>query len=325
MRFRHRRTYRVLLLTSTLLLFARAGSVSSAETKATLWIGPPGIEKGRCFRELFEHPDDWKDARAATDVLFYTDLNLKRHFNDEELRAWFAKMGEWKLKLAMEVGAVKPWGQTGEKCFNAERANWEHLQSLGADLYAVAMDEPLCCAREQIHQSDDYAVRETANYIALVRQHFPKILIGDIETYPSISIEDHTKWIDALQKRLAELNVRGLDFYRLDVDWLRFNVQQKGSWKEVRQLERFCREHKLPFSLIYWPSGYPSLLKRGLADDSTWYVSVLQQGYDYLAVDGHPDQYVIESWVGAPARTLPDSGEFTFTRTVRDFAKKFVK
>jgi hypothetical protein len=28
--------------------------------------------------------------------------------------------------------------------------------------------------------------------------------------------------------------VRGLDFYRLDVDWLCFNAQQKGSWKEVR-------------------------------------------------------------------------------------------
>lgn len=299
--------------------------VSSAETKPTVWISPPGIENGRCFRELFERPDEWKDARAAVDVLFYTDLNLKRHFTDDELRAWFAKMGEWKLKLAMEVGALKPWGQTGAECFEKERANWERLQSLGANFYAIAMDEPLSCAREQIHQNDEYAVQETANYIALVRKQFPNMLIGDIETFPSLSIDDHKRWIDALQKRLAELNVRGLDFYRLDVDSMHFTVHQKGSWKDVKQLELFCRQRKLPFSLIYWAAGYPSLAKRGLADDSTWYVSVMQQAYDYVAVDGHPDQYVIESWVGAPAKTLPDSGEFTFTRTVRDFAKKFVK
>ena len=272
-----------------LLLFLACCScaVLHAETpKPALWISPTSIDNGRSFRELFEHPDDWKDARSMVDVLFYTDLNLKRQFSDDELRAWFAQMKIWNVKLAMEVGAIKEWGQTGEKCFAAERANWEHLQNLGADLHAIGMDEPLCCTREHIHKTDDYVMQETANYIALVREHFPKLLIGDIEAYPSVSIEEHKHWIDGLQKLLAEKKVRGLDFYRLDVDWLRFNVQQKGSWQEVRQLEHYCRQRQLPFSLIYWPSGYPSMQKRGMADDSTWYVSVLQQGYDYAAVDG---------------------------------------
>lgn len=67
------------------------------------------------------------------------------------------------------------------------------------------------------------------------------------------------------------------------------------------------------------------LMKRGLADDSTWYVSIMQQAYDHAAVDGRPDQFVIESWVGAPARSTPETGDWTFTRSVRDFAKKFVK
>lgn len=51
----------------------------------------------------------------------------------------------------------------------------------------------------------------------------------------------------------------------------------------------------------------------------------MHQGYDYRMVGGKPDQYVIESWVGAPSRTVPDSDDFTFTRTVRDFVRKFVK
>lgn len=308
-----------------LLMLALVCQAKAQLPTPSVWIAPPGTEDGKSFRALFQHPDEWKEARAVTDVLFYTDLNLQRQFKDEELRAWFGQMKQWNLKLAMEVGALKEWGQTGEQTFNAERKNWEHLQSLGASFYAIGMDEPLCCAREHIHKTDEYAMQETANYIALVREHFPQILIGDIETYPSVSIEDHKRWIEGLQKALADRHVRGLDFYRLDVDWLRINVQQSGGWQEVKRLEHWCRERKLPFSLIYWPADYPSMQHRGIADDSTWYVGVMQQGYDYTAVDGRPDHYVIESWVGAPSACLPDTADWTFTRTVRDFCRHFVK
>ncbi|MCC6882176.1 MAG: hypothetical protein WBE58_13735 [Verrucomicrobiales bacterium] len=51
----------------------------------------------------------------------------------------------------------------------------------------------------------------------------------------------------------------------------------------------------------------------------------MQQGYDYAAVEGRPDQLVIESWVGAPSQCLPETADWTFTRSVRDFAKKFAK
>lgn len=296
-----------------------------AQAQPEVWMMPRGDEEGRAFRALFEQPDQWAETRKHVNVLSYTDLNLQRHFKDDnELRGWFAKLKEWKIKMAMEVGAVKEWGTTGEKTFNAERKNWERLQSLGMDLHAIAMDEPLCCVREHIHMPDEHALKETANYIALVRQHFPNVLIGDIEPFPSISLEEHKGWIEGLQKRLAEMKVRGLDFYRLDVDWLRFNVQGKGSWREVRQLELWCRQKKMPFSLIYWASGYPSMQKRGLADDSTWYTAIMQQGYDYAAVDGKPDQYVIESWIKAPSQCVPEKDQWTFTRSVLDFARKFV-
>jgi hypothetical protein len=307
------------------VLFLALGTGYAQIPSPSVWIGPPSTENGKSFRALFEHPDDWKDARSKTDVLFYSDLNLQRQFTDDELRAWFGKAREWKLRIAMEVGALKEWGLTGEKTFNAELKNWEHLQGLGANLYAIGMDEPLCCAREQIHKTDAYAMQETANYIALVREHFPQILIGDIETYPSVSIEDHKRWIEGLQKMLAERKVRGLDFYRLDVDWHRMNVQNQGSWQEVKTLEHFCRQKGLPFSLIYWPAALPAMQQRGIADDSTWYVGVMQQGYDYLGIDGRPDQYVIESWVDAPSRCLPETADWTFTRTVLDFCRHFVK
>ncbi len=269
---------------------------------------PPAYDNGRCFRDLFEQPDAWRETRSLIDVLGYTDLNVNKQFSDEQLRAWFPELRHWGIKFALEVGALKPWATTGEKTFNVERPMWERVERLGGSIYAIAMDEPLCCAGKEIHKPDDYAVEETARYIALVRKHFPQALIGDVEPYPYIPLPDLIQWIEALEKELARMHVHGLDFFRLDVDWVCFTVRNQGSWREVKKLEQYCRSRKLAFSLIYWASGYGAMERRGLADDSTWYVSTMQQGYDYAILNGAPDEYVVESWVGAPCALFARNG-----------------
>ena len=298
-------------------------STPAAAAKSTVWMIPPSIDGGRCFRELFEQPKAWQQTRAAIDVLGYSDLNLQKQFSDDQLRAWFPLLRRWKIEFALEVGALKPWGPTAEKTFSIERPIWSRVERLGGSLHAVAMDEPLCCARKEIHRSDEYAVAETARYIALVRRHFPRVLIGDIEPYPFISLPDLMRWIEALEKRLAEMHVKGLDFFRLDVDWMCFTTANQGSWREVKALEDYCRNRRQPFSLIYWAADYPAMERRGLADDATWYVSTLQQGYDYAAVGGTPEQFVVESWIMAPRCCLPETADFSFTRSVLDFSRKF--
>ncbi len=308
-----------------LLIFPAILLGAGPTTKPLVCMYPPSHENGRCFRELFERPEAWKETRPLVDVLGYADHVMNKQFSDEQLTTWFAMLRQWGLKLELEVGAVKPWGTTGEKTFNIQRRAWDRYLRLGASMHSLAMDEPLCCARKEINKPDDYAVQETAAFIALVRKQYPQVLIGDIEPYPFIPFDDQIRWIDALQKRLAEMQVRGLDFYRLDVNWAEFTVFNRGSWQELRKLEQYCRQRGLPFSLIYWASDYPAMKRRGLADDSTWYVSVMRQGYDYAMVDGRPDQFVIESWIGAPSRCLAETDEFTFTRSVRDFARRFVK
>jgi len=297
----------------------------SGKPQAAVWMMPPSYGNGKCFRDLFKEPAAWRETRSVVDVLGYTDLNVNKQFTDDELRSWFPQLRQWGIKFALEVGALKPWGTTGEKTFNIERPMWDRVERLGGSIHAIAMDEPLCCARQELHKPDDYAVEETARYIALVRKHYPQVLIGDIEPYPYLALPDLVQWIEALGKRLAQMHVAGLDFFRLDVDWVCFTVRNQGSWREVKKFEQYCRNRKLAFSLIYWASAYPAMERRGLADDSTWYVSTMQQGYDYAAVEGTPDQYVIESWIGAPARCLPETGDFTFTRSVLDFSRKFVK
>jgi hypothetical protein len=291
----------------------------------TVWMAPPSIGNGRCFRELFEHPEEWKETRSMIDVLMYADHQLDRQFTDDELRVWLSQLQQWRLKFALEVGAVKPWGPTGERTFAVQEPKWERFRRLGGNLYAIAMDEPLLCCRKHLDKPDDYALKETAEFITRVRKQYPDMLIGDIETYPSIPLDDHYWWIDAVEKHLAAKGVRGLDFYRLDVNWANFVVQDLGCWGDVRKLEEYCRKRGLPFSLIYWASEHPGLDRMGLADDSTWYVAIMQQGYDYAMVRGRPDQYVIESWLEAPSRSTPEFEPWTFTRSVLDFTRRFVK
>ena len=296
--------------------------------KPEVWMMPPSAFEGRCFRQLFAQPEGWVETRSLVQVLGYADHQLNRQFKDEELRAWLPMLQRWGLKLGLEVGAVKPWGTTGQKTFDIERKLWDRFQALGGRIYALALDEPLCCVRQDLKKPDAYAVEQTAQFIALVRQHYPEVQVGDIEPYPFLQVTNLISWIDALQARLKELNARGLDFFRLDVDWNHFTIGNRiypGNWPQVKELELACRRRKVPFSLIYWAADYGKMDSLKLADDATWYVGIMRQGYDYAFVGGAPDQFVIESWVGAPARAVPETEEWTFARSVRDFSQRFVK
>jgi hypothetical protein len=286
-------------------------------------IGPPnGADHGICFRELFEHPDDWKQTRAVTDEILYADWPFKQ-FSDADLTKWFAEMNAWNIPLDLEVGAVKPWGKTGAAAFAHDRKDWDRIIKLGGHIATVAMDEPLICTRRFLHLSDDYSATETANFVALVRQNYPQMRIADIETYPGTSLEDHQKWLTLLQGKLADRHVKGLDFYRLDVNWAAFKAQH-GSWAGLMEVEDYCHQVGLPVSIIYWSADYPQVKQKEHPDDSAWYKGIMFEGQGYADAGGKPDQFAVESWVAAPSHSVPETGDYTFTRSALDFYHKFV-
>jgi hypothetical protein len=287
-------------------------------------IGPPGHSGLPGVHDLCEYPDQWKAVRADAGELLCSDHTFKKD-SDPDVARWLAQLQSWNLKLELEVGAVKPWGPTGEETFRKERVNWDRILRLGGHIASIAMDEPLSACRREEKKPDRYAVEETANFIALVQQNYPDIKVIEIEPYPSIPLADHKIWIASLQKALADRNLKPLIAYRLDVDWLNFSIRSLGSWREVKELEDYCHSVGLPFSLIYWSAGYGYWEKRKMADDSTWYTGIMGMGYDYASVGGKPDQYVIESWVGAPSTVVPETNALSFTGSALYFYNKFVK
>ncbi len=310
------------------LLGLGAAWAQPAAARPAVWAMVPANNDGAGFAALFAHPDLWAQARSRIDTLGYADHWLATQFTDAELRAWFAMIRAWHIKLGLEIGAIKVWGKTADRSFMLGRKNWDRFIADGAVISAFAMDEPLRVTLRVLHQNQDYAVEETAKFVAMVRHTYPGIQIGDIEGFPGASENELLPFIDALQARLRGMGVRGLDFLRLDVDWMWFRTRTaRGAvgWAGVRHMEEECHRRGLPFSLIYWAADYPSLERQGMATDETWEQGIMYEGRAYKDVGGVPDQFVIQSWVNAPAETLPEDQAGTFMRSVLDFTGAFVE
>ena len=294
-----------------------------AAARPLVWAMPPGNGDGHEIRELFTQPDDWRQARSRIDVLGFADHALGA-FSDAELQAWLPHIRRWGLKLSLEVGAIKKWGPTGALAFAAGRKNWDRFIADGGEINDIAMDEPLRVSIKVLNEDRDYAVAETARFMALVRQAYPAVQIGDIEAYPGFDSREIVSFIDALQAKLRTMGVRGLDFFSLDVNWVQFDRPGAGgSWQGVHWLEAECHARGIPFNLIYWAADYPLLKRRGLATTVTWEASIMRQGQAYAAENGAPDAYVIESWLGFPDHAVPETDP-DFMHSVLNFTNTFV-
>ena len=301
---------------------------TSHDAVRPVWMMPPWRANGQAWRVLFENPSAWAETRKHIQVIGCADHNLNRQFTDAELRLWLPMITRWGLQLGLEVGVIKEWGPTGDLSFAAGSKMWDRFQKLGGKITSLAMDEPLCFTRQSLKKPDTYAIEQTARFVQLVRQKYPDIAIGDVEPYPFLSRTELLTFVDGVNARLKSAGLKGLDYLRLDVDWNHFTIGNAilpGNWPDVRRLEQECRQRGVRFSLIYWDADYDRMKQLSLADDSTWYIGIMRQGADYAFVDGNPDEYVIESWVDAPARTLPDSEPWSFTRSVLDFCKKYAE
>ena len=296
-------------------------------------IGPPGKTELMAYRQMIERPEEWAKLRPHVGALLFSAGWLNKQYPDDaELKTAMESLRKLGMPIELEVGAFKEWAKTGEKTYHAQTKDWDRIIQAGGNVISFAMDEPFINSREhqKITRENNrdmiVAVEETAVFMELVRKNYPNIMIGNIEGFPYLSADELIRFIDMLQAKLKEKGVRGLDFFRVDTNWMNFVARNiEGDWNALRKIENHCRKIGLPFSVIYWASSYGGAEQRGTADDRTWYVGMMQMAYDYDFMHGSPDQYVIESWVGAPKKTLPETDPFSFTGGALDFAERFLR
>jgi hypothetical protein len=294
--------------------------IGPAAAQQVMYIGPPAPSGSHL---MLTEPEKWTEARRHVAGFIWPDHGLGK-MSDRELGERMAILRNLNLKAQLEVGVIKEWSASGKRTFELETAIWDKIIRLGGMISSIAMDEPLDKAMQYFHQSESYAVEETADFIAMVRQKYPDFNIGDIEPFPSVPVALHAKWLKDLNAKLNERHVRKLDFYRIDPDWVRFSLERNATWSDVKTIENAVHDAGTQFSLIYWASDYPILKSKRLADESTWYIDVMHEAYAYAAVGGKPDEFVVQSWISTPPHVLPEDADFTFSRSVRDLSRKFI-
>ncbi len=161
-------------------------------------IGWHEIVTGYPLEDMMNDLDDWDVTRATIDYFGYTSWILNDKFSDSLLTSYFTQINTWGLNFDLGVIAIKdlPGATTGEQCYAIEQSRIIRFDSLGADLASLTIDEPYTATiRGNLYSSSfpqisglDYAVRETADWLELVRADsiMGQLDVCLIESYPRL-------------------------------------------------------------------------------------------------------------------------------------------
>lgn len=314
----------------TIIILALTVSLCNASEnsskKAEFWMMPsPWPNNGLPLRELINNNSGWEKTRQVIDGIGYWPLLLNLHFTDAEIQSFFTKMKSYNLKFGFEVFVIKKEYPNANESFALLKQLMSRFTPLGADVKWFSFDEPFYATKHVLCKPDVYAVDETAAFIKMLRTLYPEAKVGDVEPYPVLKLSELKSFITSLNAKCAEIGTKGIDFFRLDVDWCSMNNSYPGSWREVKDLEDFLRSRGIKSGLIYWAADQPFLENMNLSDDMTWYIGVMHQGNAYALAGGHPDEYLIESWVQVPKHAIPETDPSTFTGSVLGFYNRFLQ
>ncbi len=282
------------------LLLALSGATALARTPPTVWISPD--DDSPDYGELFARPDLWAGARAQIDVFKFPPSHLDKrppaadgNFNDLVRLGAFRKLKEWGIDVAVEAPSVKDWDCTGVA--GARRTTLAFIRSVasaGGNVKYVANDEPLSAGIGYCHLSmEETAVRAAAYARQLqadpsISTDAPGMMIGEIEPYPSFSVEQLTQWVRALER-----NGYKPAFFHLDVNLTAVDLRgpKMDFPGDLRALRTFLRGEGIPFGIVFWPGRDP------VPSDKAYFEDVISYARRVNAAIGRPDQMIFQSWV----------------------------
>jgi len=318
-----------------------------------VWIIPPPWRNGQCLREMFSQEGEWETTREQVRGIGTYPWLLNEYFSDDELRMLFSRLKAWNKGFGLEVPVLKapnwgyPYPLQAKDAFDRLQQFAKRFKSLGMERVDwFAFDEPIFAAREVISATNvpavpiklelfgavkndpevtrriAHGVSETVAYMALMRQAYPDARLGLIEPYPALSFDELKTAVVGIQSECARQGIKGLDFFRLDLDWERLEREQR-SWVEVRHIENMCRASGTRISIIFFNASSPWLEKAGLETPDSWTDGILHHARKYRQVGGNPDEIVIESWLRTPEHAVPETNPVTFTASVLDFVRLY--
>ena len=296
-----------------------------------IWFSPgPGT---RDYLRLFDQPDEWTRARAVVDVFkFYAQHTqtpapsiVGPNTYDAFVRIGaFRRLTSWRIKTALEAGAVKEFWCTPDASGMEEavRQTLEAVRAIdnaGGALAYLAMDEPWVSGRAGVCGGP--ALEPTADrvavYMSAVARAYPALRIGLIEAYPFSSAA-------AIESMVQMLRTRGVPpaFLHMDVDWHRLNP---GDFvRDLRRLQAFAASQNIPFGVIIVGFNGDSDTLYGV--DAAGLANLIAE--TFTEWDAMPEHLVVQSWAVTPTglfitpSNLPEDRPYTHTNLVREFFRR---
>ncbi|MFZ0626531.1 MAG: hypothetical protein WAN34_08545 [Acidimicrobiia bacterium] len=273
----------------------------------------PFADGSEDFYDLFASDSPWTDAAAHTQVFGIYSTYVRHYANDQELLNVIDGVKERGMALAMEVGPLP--APTDDTCVGAESYGGadeieliRRIKRLGGTLDIIALDEPYAFGHKANGPTDcqrptEQVAAEVADFVTLVRQEMPNVVVGDIEPMwarPEIGVDDMSTWFDAYR----EVSGEDFAFIHLDAEWAR------PDWPQVfLAVEGSARQRGISVGVIYNGGDAGS--------DQEWTDLTAERMYTYEQVwGGRPDQVVFQSWNDHPHRVLPETDPSTLTSLI---------
>jgi hypothetical protein len=267
------------------------------------------------FLDLFKQDAPWTAAASHIQVFKLYGEWVAYHASDSELRTAVDGIRRLGLALAVEAGPLDPPAECGQgvESFagtDEGRLIARRIQEAGGRIDLVALDEPLFFASiydgpNACHWSAEKVAAEVGKYIAVMRESFPDVVVGDTEPLAGASTPStYTGWLETFRK----VNGFDLAFLHVDIDWGRLRWPE-----EVKRIEDFGRRFGVPVGIIY--SG-----NTGDITDEAWLSIAGERVLRYEdQTAGRPEHVLFQSWKDKPDRALPESEPYTFTGFVRAY------
>jgi hypothetical protein len=283
-------------------------SAVCAREPAAVWFTPD--DETPDYTDLFSKPQLWPKARQRVDVIklgpgqAFTRADVTNDVATLQGVDAYRKMQQWNIDIAIEAPSVKEWDCSGQGDTkdprvrgNAEAATASYIKNIftaAAYVKYIAMDEPMRLGLRDCHETMDQVAAKTAAYVKKLRSEpdmatwAPGLAVGDIEPYPSFTIDQQIQWTRALEQ-----NGYKPAFFHLDVDvnYLEVHAREFNFNSDMRALQSFFKAQGIPFGIVFWSGHDPE------PTDASYYNHVVSWAQRVHAAIGAPEQSIIQSWV----------------------------
>jgi len=283
----------------------------AAAPRPEIWFAPmdwfvrPVVNYGGStdYMALFHSPE--ANSLLSRISVFKIYSQFANWGSDDDLKRIFAELKRRHIALAMEAGMLTANEQCGRgvEGYGGQDAvkRAEKIRRLGGELAYIAMDE-LLGAAYKCHLDYAETARNAARNVAAVKEVFPRIGIGAIETQGTTP-QAAQKWAEAFRAATGQ----PFAFFHIDIGW-------KLNWHgPVENLAAAIHRLNIPLGIIC----------NGTDDaptDEAW-IAGAQEHCRAIESDPkiRPDQLVFQSWVRHPTHIFPASDPGTFSHLLEDY------